>query len=514
MAQTRLSMRKLKELARLRYEAGRTLDEIATSAGVARSTVQTALARMVRAGVWWPWPADLAEDELYARLYPNKAGRRPAVAMALPDCSAMRQQLARKGVTRRLLWREYREQHPEGLEYSPFCEVYRRWRKTQDAVMRFSHEPGDKLFVDYAGVTLPLIDRHTGELRPVQIFVATLGHSNYTFAEATLSQKVPDWLASHVRAFAFFGGLPQAIVPDNLKSGVLRAHRYDPDINPAYQDLASHYSVAILPARAATPRDKASVESAVQVVERWILAPLRDLEFFSLAQINAAIAPLLAALNEAAFQKRQDSRRIVFETIERPALRPLPERAYEYATWKKSKVHVDYHIEIDRRYYSVPHGLIGRTLEVRLTDRAVEIFDHGQRVAAHPKGTHKGQFSTDPAHRPEGHRAVVELSHARVLKQAEAIGTATAAVIRAQSDRRRHRDDTLRSSQGIVRLAQDFSNEALEAACQRALKLNSLSYRAIATLIKTAPAQCPLPLPRIDHANVRGPDYFAENTSC
>jgi transposase len=507
-------MRKLKELARLRYEAGRTLDEIAASAGVARSTVQTALARMIRVGVSWPWPVDLAEEALHAQLYPNKPGRRPMAAMALPDCSAIRQQLSRKGVTRRLLWREYRDQHPDGLEYSQFCEVYRCWRKTQDAVMRFSHEPGDKLFVDYAGMTLPLIDRHTGELRPVQIFVATLGHSSYTFAEATMSQSAPDWLASHVRGFAFFGGLPQAIVPDNLKSGVLRAHRYEPDINPAYQDLASHYGVAILPARAATPRDKASVESAVQVVERWILAPLRDVEFFSLAQINTAIGPLLAGLNEAAFQKREDSRRIVFETIERAALRPLPARAYEYAIWKKSKVHVDYHVEIDKRYYSVPHGLIGRTVDVRLTDRTVEIFDQSQRVAAHPKGTLKGQFSTDPSHRPEGHQAVVELNHGRVLQRAEAIGPATAAVIRAQADRRKHRDETLRSSLGILRLAKDFSGDALEAACQRALTLKSLSYRAIATLIKAAPAQPLLPLPKIDHANVRGPDYYAENTSC
>jgi len=512
MAQARLSMRKLKEVARLRYEAGRTLEEIATAAGVARSTVQTALARMLRAGVSWPWPVDISEEALHERLYPKKPG--PAPVMALPDFAAMRQELSRKGVTRRLLWREYRDQHAAGLEYSQFCELYRRWRKTQDAVMRFSHEPGDKLFVDYAGMTLPLIDRHTGEVRPVQIFAAALGHSGYTFTEATASQTAPDWLASHSRAFAFFGGVPQAIVPDNLKSGVLRAHRYDPDLNPAYQDLAAHYGVTILPARAATPRDKASVESAVQVVERWILAPLRDVEFFSLAQINAAIAPLLAALNDAAFQKREDSRRIVFETIERPALRPLPERAYEYATWKKAKVHVDYHVELDRRYYSVPHGLIGRTVDVRVTDRTVEIFDHGQRVAAHLKGTHKGQFRTDAAHRPEGHQAVVELNHERVLQRAEAIGAATAAVIRAQADRRTHRDETLRSSLGILRLAKDFSSEQLEAACRRALGLKSLSYRAIATLIKTAPAQTPLPLPKIEHANVRGPDYFAESTSC
>lgn len=514
MAQTRLSMRKLKELARLRYEAGRTLDEIAVSAGVARSTVQTALARMIGAGVTWPWPADLAEETLHAKLYPKQPGPASVAAEAVPDFAAMRQQLSRKGVTRRLLWREYRERQPEGLEYSQFCEVYRRWRKTQDAVMRFSHEPGDKLFVDYAGMTLSWIDRHTGALRPVQIFVATLGHSSYTFAEATPSQTTPDWLGSHVRAFAFFGGLPQAVVPDNLKSGVLRAHRYDPDINPAYQDLATHYGVAILPARAATPRDKASVESAVLVVERAILAPLRDVEFFSLAQINSALAPLLAGLNQRAFQKREGSRQSVFETIERPALRPLPECAYEYATWKKAKVHVDYHVQIDKHYYSVPHGLIGRRVDVRLTDRAVEIFDRGQRVAAHPKATFKGQFLTDPAHRPEGHQALVELSHARILQQAQAIGPATVAVIRAQADRRKHRDETLRTSQGIVRLAKDFSAAELEAACTRALTLKSLSYRAIATLLKSAPTPPPPPLAKIDHANLRGPAYYQETLPC
>lgn len=509
MAQVRLSMRKLREIARLRFEAGRTLDEIAAAAGAARSTVQTALERMATAGLSWPWPAELDDAAVEARLYPRKSG--PAAIEPLPDFEWMRAQLGRKGVTRRLLWREYREQHAHGLEYSQFCELYRRWRKVQALVLRFEHAPGDKMFVDYAGVTMPIIERLTGEVREAPIFVAALGHSGYTFAEATASQAAPDWLSSHVRALTFFGGVPAAAVPDNLKAGVIRAHRYDPDLNPAYQDLATHYGLAILPARVMTPRDKATVESAVQVVERWILAPLRDRRFFSLAELNAAMQPLLAALNDAAFQKREDSRRVVFETVERPALRPLPERPYEYATWKKAKVHLDYHVELNRRYYSVPYGLVGRTVELRIAARTVEAFYQGQRVAAHLKGTHKGQFLTDPAHRPPGHQAVVELNHERLQRRAEAIGAATAEVIRAQAHRRKHRDETLRACLGILRLAKDHSPEQLEAACRHALRLKSVSYRSIAILIKTPPREPAPPLPKIEHDNLRGSSYFGDH---
>lgn len=511
MAQARLSMRKLREIARLKFEAGRTLQEIAAAAGVARSTVQLTLQRMAAAGLTWPWPADLDEAAIDARLFAQPP-RTPGTPM--PDFAALRSELGRKGVTRRLLWQEYRERHPEGLAYSQFCELYRRWQQTQDLVLRQEISPGDKLFVDYAGMTMPVIDRLTGEIHAAQIFVATLGHSGYTYVEATATQSIPDWLGSHRRALEYFGGVPAAVVPDNLKSGVTRAHRYDPDINPSYQDLATHYGFAVLPARVATPRDKAAVESAVLVVERQVLAPLRDRECFSLAELNDAMRPLREALNARPFQKREDSRRIVFDSFERAALRPLPEHPYEHAVWRKAKVHLDYHVESERRYYSVPHTLVGKTVELRITERTVEILYRGQRVAAHLRGVRKGQFTTDHAHRPVGHQAVIELSHERLLQRAEAIGESTAAVIRGQVERRKHRDETLRASLGILRLAKDFSPDELETACRRALWHKTLSYSAILALLKAPAPQAPLPLPPITHDNLRGPGYYAEPTSC
>lgn len=504
-------MRKLKEIARLRFEAGRTFTEIASAAGVARSTVQLTVQRMTEAGLSWPWPEALDEAAIEARLF-TRPPRPPG--SATPDFGAMRSELGRKGVTRRLLWQEYRERHPDGLSYSQFCDQYRGWNQTQDLVLRLEHAPGDKLFVDYAGMTMPVIDRHTGDIQSAQIFVATLGHSGYTYVEATATQTIPDWLGSHRRALEFFGGVPAAVVPDNLKSGVTRAHRYNPDINPSYQDLATHYGFAVLPARAATPRDKAAVEGAVLITERQVLAPLRDRECFSLAELNAAIAPLCATLNARPFQKREDSRQIVFETIERIALRPLPEQPYEHAVWKKAKVHLDYHVESERRYYSVPHALVGKTVELRITERTVEIVHRGQRVAAHLRGVRKGQFTTDAAHRPAGHQAVIELSHERLLQRAEAIGEATAAVIRGQADRRKHRDETLRTSLGILRLAKDFSPAQLEAACRRALWHKTLSYTAVLALLKAPVPPPSLPVVAIAHDNLRGPGYYAEPASC
>ena len=497
-------MRKIREILRLKAD-GFSDRQIAASIGSARSTVQDCVRRAREAGVAWPLPFELDEATLQATLYRREV---PLSRTPQPDFAYLQGELKRRGVTRLLLWQEYKAVEPEGWQYSVFCDQYRRWLRTQELVFRQEHVPGDKLFVDYAGQTVLITDRLTGETWAAQIFVATLGASNYSFVEATASQQLPDWLGSHVRALQYFGGAPRAIVPDNLKSGVTQAHRYEPDLNPAYQEFAEHYNLAILPARVRKPRDKAKVETGVLIVERWILARLRNRVFFSLEALNAAIAELIEYLNTRPFKKLVGCRRSRFLELEQPALRSLPLRAYEFGEWRQSKVHPDYHIEVARAYYSVPYRLIGERVDVRLSANAVEIFHHGKLVAAHPRAQERGRRSTRRAHRPDKHVAVIEHTLTRTLLRAAAVGPATVALIEHQANHRRHPEETLRSAQGILRLARDYSPAALEAACERALVLRSYSYRAVRTLI-TAPTT-PEAQPALDlvHDNVRGPEYF------
>lgn len=376
-------------------------------------------------------------------------------------------------------------------------------------MLRQPHTPGDKLFVDYAGQTVEVIDPATGEIRTAQIFVAVLGYSNFTYCEATWTQSIADWIGAQVRALDHLGGVPAAIVPDNLKSGITKACRYQPDLNPSYQDFAEHYGVTVLPARVRKPRDKAKVETGVQIVERQILAPLRHQIFFSLAALNRALDESLEELNRRPFQKL-DGHRASWFAEEKPTLRPLPAQRYEHAVWKKAKVHLDYHVEIEHRYYSVPHALIGRTVELRLTDTTVEIIHRGQRVAAHARSPIRGCFTTLEAHRPERHRRHLDRSHERLIQQADAIGPATGAVLKAQVHTRKHPEHALRASLGIVRLAKDFSPQKLEVACRRALDLKTHSYTAIRALIQNPPTttQIELRLSVPVHDNLRGPSYF------
>jgi transposase len=499
-------MRKIREVLRLKHEVGLGDRRIAQAIGSARSTVQECLRRAHEAGLAWPLSPELDEEALHARLYVRQV---PLSRTPQPDFAHIHAELKRRGVTRLLLWQEYKADKPDGWQYSVFCDQYRRWLATQDVVLRQHHVPGDKMFVDYAGQTATVIDAATGEERQAQIFVAVLGASSYTFAEATWTQALVDWLGSHVRALEFFGGVPLAAVPDNLKSGVAKSHRYDPALNPAYQDFAEHYGLAILPARVRKPRDKAKVEVGVQVVERWILARLRNRRFFSLAELNAAIRELVAEINARPFKKREGSRASVFAEIEQAALKALPATAYEFATWKKAKVHLDYHVEIERAYYSVPYALVGRTVEARLTASAIEIFHRQRLIARHLRARHRGQFVTLAAHRPERHRAVVDLTHERLRQRAMAIGPATAEVLAQQLHRRVHPEESLRTSLGILRLARDFSPAALERAAERAIALKSFSYRALRTLIATPAVSEPVhtTLP-IEHENVRGGKYF------
>ena len=378
MAQTRLSMRKIFEVLRLRHEHKLSERAIACSCGVARSTVQDMLKRCREAQLSWPLPIDLGEAALYARLYPPQAR---AIEVPLPDFAQITTELARKGVTLALLWQEYKAHHPDGLQYSAFCERYALFRQSREAVMRQTYRAGEKLFVDFAGPTMPITDQATSEVRQAAIFVAVLGYSNYTFACATQGQTTADWLAGQRLALEFMGGAPEVIVPDNPKAIITRACRYEPDLNPAYQDFARHYGVAIVPARVRRPRDKAKVEGGVLIVERWIMARLRHETFFSLTELNLAIAELIGELNGRAFKKLPGCRHSRFIEEEQMHLKALPVKPYEFAAWKKARVHLDYHVEIDKRYYSAPYHLIGKSIDARLTLRTLELFYQGALVS-------------------------------------------------------------------------------------------------------------------------------------
>lgn len=385
MAATRLHMRQVREVLRLKWERGLSDRQTARGCGLSRPAVAEYVKRATAAGLSWPLPAELGDGALEARLFPSAAVA--ACPRPLPDLPVMHRELTRKGVTLMLLWEEYKAIHPAGLQYSQFCEHYRAYARRLDLPMRQVHRAGEKCFFDYAGQTVPVIDRHTGEVRVAQIFVAVLGASNYTYCEATWTQGLSDWIGAHVRLLEHVEAVPEILAPDNLKSGVRKAHRYEPVLNETYAEMAAHYGAAILPARVRRPRDKAKVEVGVQVVERWILARLRHQTFFGLAELNGAIAVLRERLNARAFRKLPGNRRQLFESLDRPAMKALPAERYVFAEWRRARVHVDYHIEVAGHYYSVPYQWVGQQLDVRLTAATVEAFHRGAalpRTRAHP----------------------------------------------------------------------------------------------------------------------------------
>ena len=374
----------------------------------------------------------------------------------------LHQELKRKGVTLQLLWHEYRQANPDGYQYSQFCHLYHQWAERLDPCLRQEYRAGEKLFVDYAGQTMPIVDSSTGVITEAQIFVATLGASNYTFAEATVSQELPSWIQSHVHAFSFFGGVAEITVPDNLRSAVTRSCRYEPDLNATYRELAEHYGAVIIPARVGKPRDKAKVESAVLQVEQWVLAPLRHRTFFSLIELNDAILEQLDLLNNRPFQKLDATRKILFETLDKPALKPLPAQPYVFADWKKARVNIDYHIEVDHHYYSVPYQLIHEELDVRLTDLSLEVFFKGRRVATHRRSYHKGGYTTLPEHMPKSHQKYLEWAPSRLIHWAGQIGPYTQKLVACILEHRPHPEQGYRSCLGLLRLGKTYSPERLK----------------------------------------------------
>ncbi|MBT8421359.1 MAG: IS21 family transposase [Gammaproteobacteria bacterium] len=507
-------MRKIHEVLRLSHERGLGIRAISKSINASPSTVGDYLRRAKVAGLTWPLPSDLDETALEGLLFkpPTPQGKQ----RQLPDWAYIHEERKRKGVTLALLWQEYKSAYPDGLQYSQFSEKYRVWRGKLDVVMRQNHRAGEKLFVDYAGQTVPVVDWGTGELREAQVFVAVLGASNYTFAEATWTQGLPDWIGSHIRAFQYLGGCPEVVVPDNLRAGVSKAHRYEPDINPTYQELAHHYGVAVLPARVRKPRDKSKVEAGVLLVERWILARVRNRSFFSLPELNLAIRELLTGLNERPFKKLPGTRRQLFESLDKPALKPLPQSAYAYAQWKKVRVNIDYHVELEGHYYSVHYQLIKQQLDMRYTADIVECFHKGKRVASHRRSHVRGKHTTLSEHMPEAHRQYGDWSPRRLIRWAETFGPDTTSVITHILTTRRYPQQGFRSCLGILRLGKSYGNERLEKACKRALLLKAYSVKSVESILKCALEDKPIPeqsgqqeltLPA-EHDNIRGPDYY------
>ena len=511
MSAERLSMRKLREILRLRYEGKIPVRGIATSCRASPSTVIRYLERAEVAKLGWPLPEEMNDEALEKLLFPKE--KKPEKERPEPAYGEIHIELRRKHVTLQLLWEEYQEQHPEGYQYSQFCKLYQRWASKLNPTMRQTHRVGEKTFVDFSGDGLTLIDPATGECRKAPLFLAVLGASNYTYVEPVEREDLPTWLGCHVRTFEFYEGVSEIVVPDNLKAGVTTPHYYEPDINLAYADLANHYGVAVIPARVRKPRDKAKVEQAVLLAERWILACLRKRQFFSIEEARKAVRELVEKLNNRPMRRLKKSRKELFDEIERAALKPLPSKPYELSQWARPRVNIDYHVEFECNFYSVPYGLIHEVLDLRATESVVEIFSKSQRITSHQRCYGKNIAITNPEHMPSSHRAYAKWTPERITEWMKKIGPNTATVGEEIMKRRSHPIKAYRSCLGIIRLGERFGLERLERACARAVRFCAFSYKNIEAILKNnldrskdeiALDQACLP----PHDNVRGGDYY------
>jgi transposase len=511
MPTERLSMRRIRDVLRLKYAQGMGDRAIGISLKLSKGSVGNYLMRARSAGLAWPLPAGLSDDDLELLLFPDA----PSIAdeeRPVPDWTVVDRELRRPGVTRALLWEEYRAAYPLGFGYAWFCQHYEAWKGRVHPTMRQSHVGGEKVFVDFAGDTIEVIDPVTGEVRAMKLFVAAMGASNFTYAEAVASEGLEDWVGAHVRMFAFLGGVPKAVIPDNLKSAVIKPDRFDPGLNRTYAEMAAHYGTAILPARPRKPRDKAKVEVAVQVAQRWILARLRNRRFFCLAELNTAIRRLLDELNVRVMRGYGASRADLFATLDRPHLQPLPEVAYAFARWKRCRVAPDYHVEVDSSWYSVPFGLIRHEVDVRICGTIVEIFHGGHRVASHPRCVGRRSHVTLPEHMPSAHRRHAEWTPARMLAAATKLGPCVVAFCETVMADRPHPEQGFRTCLGVLALARSYDAERLDGACRRGLSIRARSVASIRSILQTgldraflddAPEENPL-----QHANIRGQDYY------
>jgi transposase len=510
-AKRKLTMRQLRQMLRLSRD-GVSVRNIAERLGIARSTVQENLTRAEQAGLSWPLPGELTDEALENRLFARAGVKQGQRRRPEPNWAEAIVELKKPGVTLQILWEEYRAVHPTGYGYSRFCELFRSFERRLSPTMRQDHVAGDKVFVDYSGKKIAIVDPRTGEIRQAEIFVAVLGASNFTYAEATWTQTLPDWIGAHGRMFRFFGGVPRLIVPDNLKSGVNRASFDDPEINRSYGMMAAYYGIGVLPARPRKPRDKAKVENGVRFAQTCILGRLRHQTFFSLAEANAAIAGACERINDHVVRRLGVSRRHLFETMERPALAPLPGDDYEFAEWRFVRVGTDYHVEYEGFFYSVPHGLIREQVDLRATSRTIEIFHRGQRVATHQRRYGGRRHGTDPDHMPSSHRRYADWTPERFRRWAASVGPQTEGLITAILAHRPHPEQGFRTCLGVLRLLRDLAPSRAEAISARALQIGALTSKSIASILANRlaaqPARDPEPTAILEHANLRGPGYF------
>jgi len=518
MPAERTPMRIIKDVLRLKFEAGLSQRQISRSLNIGLGTVSLHLNRAKSVGLAWPLPEGMDDAALARTLFASQQA--PARSgLAEPDCASMHAELKRKGVTKQLLWEEYKQIHGDGgYQYSQYCHRYRSWVLTLKRSMRQIHKAGEKLFIDYCGPTVPIVNPDTGEVLQAQVFVATWGASNYTYAEATRSQKKADWIQSHVNAFEFFGGVPEVLVPDNLKSAVTKACRYEPQINDSYQHLARHYKTAIIPARPYKPKDKAKAENAVLVVERWIMARLRHTTFFTLAELNQHIHFLLDDLNRRAFKKLPGSRLSQFELLDKPVMHALPAARYQFTEFKRARINIDYHLEYDKHYYSVPHHLVKHQVELQVTRDTVAVFFKGKQVARHARSQRPGAYSTEANHMPQAHRKHDQWSPGKLLNWAQDIGPHVLLMTKEMFARKRHPEQAYRACLGLLNLSRDYDAQRLDKACERALKIGSPYVRSVKSILQQGLDQLSLPLAEPEpkdatstndeHDNIRGPHYY------
>jgi transposase len=514
MPAERITMRHAREIIRLKSTSV-SAHEISRRLDMPRSTVRATIERAESAGLSWPLPEGMNDDALAEALYADRRSKRGHRRAEEPDWAGVHRELKRKHVTLTILWDEYIAANPGGYSYSRFCELYRAFEKTLSVTMRQTHAAGERLFVDYAGDGVPVvIDRLTGELRMAQIFVAVLGASSLTFAKASWTQTLPDWIDAHVSALEAVGGVPQLIVPDNAKTAIVKACFYDPQVNRTYADMAAHYGAALLPARPRKPRDKAKVESAVLIVERWLLGRLRRRTFYSLAEVNAAIGEMLKNLNEERPIRRLGvTRRKLFEEVDRPAMKALPIEPYEYSEWRLRRVGIDYHVEIDAHYYSAPYRFARAEVEARLTVRGVEIFCKGERIAVHLRMSGNRKHTTIPEHMPSSHRRYAGWTIDRIREDARKIGPATAALCEQILEARPHPEQGYRACLGVVRLAGPYGAERVEAAAERAIEIGAKTYGSVKSILDNKLDRKPPPKRAADtapilHPNIRGSRYY------